>query len=73
MIWNGKYWQFDVFKNIKNYAELMTEEMKIEAFSLTDLEQQKEILKNVCRHKNNLAERTGAINQYGLKKNERAK
>lgn len=49
MIWNGKYWQFDVFKNIKNYAELMTEEMKIEAFSLTDLEQQKEILKNVNR------------------------
>ena len=49
MIWNGKYWQFDVFNNIKNYAELMIEELKMEAYSIADLNEQKEMLKNVNR------------------------
>lgn len=49
MIWNGINWQFDVFGNIKNYAEILIEEMKMEAFKITDLEKQKVMLKNINR------------------------
>lgn len=45
MIWNGQYWQFDVFNNIKNYAEMLIEEMKIEAIQKGDKEQ----IRNVNR------------------------
>ena len=49
MLWNGVYWQFDSFNQIKNYAEILVEEMKMEAFSIQDLEKQKQYLKNVNR------------------------
>lgn len=31
MIWNGKYWQFDVCDQIKNLVEILIEEMRLEA------------------------------------------
>ena len=49
MIWNGTNWQFDYFNNIKNLAEVLIEEMKMECFRLTDLDEQKRRLKNVDR------------------------
>lgn len=49
MMWNGNYWQPDVFLNIKNYAELLIEEMKMEAFRIEDLDERKTYLKNVNR------------------------
>lgn len=49
MIWNGTNWQFDVFNNVKNLAEILIEEMKLECFRLTDLDEQKRQLRNVDR------------------------
>lgn len=49
MIWNGINWQFDMFNNVKNLAEMLIKEMKEEAFSVTDADTQKEMLKNVNR------------------------
>lgn len=49
MIWNGCNWQFDMFGNVKNLAEILIEEMKDECFRLTDLDEQKRRLKNVDR------------------------
>ena len=49
MIWNGINWQFDIFGNVKNLAETLIHEMKDEAFSITDADSQKEMLKNVNR------------------------
>ncbi|MDA3780879.1 MAG: phage/plasmid primase, P4 family [Bacteroidales bacterium] len=49
MFWNNKYWQTDVFNNIKNYAEIVIEDMKISA-KTTDMEDiRKAMLKNVKR------------------------
>lgn len=47
MIWNGSNWQFDVFNNVKNLAEVLIEEMKLEALNCMDADRQKEILRNV--------------------------
>ena len=47
MLWNGSNWQFDVFNNVKNLAEILIEKMKIEALNCTDGDRQKELLRNV--------------------------
>ena len=47
MLWNGSNWQFDIFNNVKNLAEVLIEEMKIEAFNCPDDATQKELLRNV--------------------------
>ena len=47
MLWNSKYWQTDVHNNIKNYAELVIEEMKISAKINDNEEIRIAILKNV--------------------------
>lgn len=47
MLWNGANWQFDVFNNVKNLAEILIEKMKIEALSCNDADKQKQLLKNV--------------------------
>lgn len=49
MIWNGQYWQFDQYKKIKQYAEILVEEMKQQALLCDDPDLQKDILKNVNR------------------------
>ena len=47
MLWNGSNWQFDIFNNVKNLAEILIEKMKMEALSCTDADRQKELLKNI--------------------------
>ena len=47
MLWNGSNWQFDVFNNVKNLAELLIEKMKLEALNCMDADRQKELLRNV--------------------------
>ena len=45
MIWNGQYWQFDQYKKIKQYAEILVEEMKQQALLCDDPDLQKRYLK----------------------------
>ena len=47
MLWNGNYWQFDYFSSVKNYVEIMTEQMRMEAFNLTDLREQSRFFRNI--------------------------
>jgi len=47
MLWNGANWQFDVFNNVKNLAEILIEKMKMEALNCNDADRQKELLRNV--------------------------
>ncbi|NCA68401.1 MAG: hypothetical protein EOM87_10130, partial [Clostridia bacterium] len=49
MIFNGKHWQPDIQLNVKNFAEIIAEEMKYEASMMTDAKRQVEMLKNVQR------------------------
>lgn len=49
MFWNDKNWQADIFNNVKNFAEVVIEEMKQEA-KMTDVEEsRKAIISNVKR------------------------
>lgn len=48
MIYNGKYWQYDAYGTVKNYAEIVIEEMKQEAMS-TNGDRQKKLLNNIKR------------------------
>ena len=48
MIYNGKYWQHDTYKVIKNYAEIVIEEMKQEAM-IAQGDKQKKMLYNIKR------------------------
>lgn len=49
MIWNGKYWQMDVYNNIKNYAELVIEEMKQQVLSMAETNEKKALMNNIKR------------------------
>ena len=49
MIYNGNYWQMDIYNNIKNYAELVIEEMKYKARAIEDADIAKAAQKNVRR------------------------
>jgi putative DNA primase/helicase len=49
MIWNGQYWQHDMYMNVKNMAEVIVEEMKQSAFLMDDYDKQRAVLKNVQR------------------------
>ena len=49
MMYNGKYWQPDVYNNIKNYAELVIEEMKMSAKINDNEDMRKAMMKNVKR------------------------
>ena len=46
-IYNGKYWQNDITKQIKNYAEVIINEMKVQAFQAEDEYDRKQKMKNV--------------------------
>lgn len=48
-IWNGKFWQTDVTKQIKNYAEVIINDMKVEAMMCDFEQERKEKLSNVKR------------------------
>lgn len=47
MSWNGNYWQYDVFNNVKNLAELVIEEMKLQAKSIESEDAKKAMLTNI--------------------------
>lgn len=49
MVWNDKFWQFDSYGTIKNYAELVIEQMKLQAKYVDDENVRKAILANVKR------------------------
>ena len=47
MIWNGKYWQYDVTESVKNYIEILAEKMLIESQSLDNMLEKLKFLKNI--------------------------
>ena len=47
MIWNGKYWQYDVTEEVKNYVEILAEKMTYECGSLSDMNERMRVLKNI--------------------------
>ena len=49
MFYNGAFWQTDVFGNIKNYAEVVVEEMRQKAKTIEDEEVRKAMAHNVKR------------------------
>ena len=48
MIYNGKYWQADTYSYVKNYAEIVIEEMKQETLAAQG-DHQKKLLTNIKR------------------------
>lgn len=49
MIWNGKYWQHDLYNNIKNFAELVIEDMKQQVMMMEETAEKKAMLNNIKR------------------------
>lgn len=49
MIWNGKYWQTDIYNNLKNFAEIIAEEFKQQAMMLGFSDQAKALHRNINR------------------------
>ena len=49
MVWNDKFWQTDVYGTIKNYAELVIEQMKLQAKYVDNDNMRTAILSNVKR------------------------
>lgn len=47
MIWNNKYWQYDTTESVKNLIEILAEKMLYELRSVTDMNQQMRVLKNI--------------------------
>lgn len=47
LIWNGKWWQYDIMGKINIFADLMINEMKLEAQHIDDEKLRKETLGNI--------------------------
>lgn len=47
MIWNGKYWQYDVQDYVKNYIEILAEKMLFESNSINDMNERVRVIKNI--------------------------
>ena len=47
MIWNGNYWQTDIFEDVKNYIEILAEKMLVESNSVNDMNERIRILRNI--------------------------
>ena len=47
MIWNGRYWQYDVTEDVKNYIEVLAEKMSLESQNISDMTQRLRFLKNI--------------------------
>lgn len=47
MVWNGKYWQYDVTESIKNYTEILAEKMSYESNSISDMNERLRVMKNI--------------------------
>lgn len=49
MIWNGKYWQNDYSNDIRNLVCLLSEDMRTQAFKISDEDKRRECLKAADR------------------------
>jgi len=47
MSWNGKYWQYDLYNNVKNLAEMVIEEMKQQAKKIDGENERKAMFLNI--------------------------
>lgn len=47
MIWNGNYWQYDVTESIKNYIEILAEQMLYESNNQSDVQERIRMIKNI--------------------------
>lgn len=47
MIWNGRYWQYDVTESVKNLIEILAEKMLFESNSVTDMNERVRIARNI--------------------------
>jgi len=75
MLWNGKYWQYDIKDKIRDLVLIMAEKMKQEAYSITDLPTQVRIFKNIDyiynnSGKNNLLKEAQHIGEIPVLNNE---
>ena len=49
MFYNGKYWQYDVNKHVKNLAEIVIEDMKQESRLINEPKEKKRFDENIKR------------------------
>lgn len=49
MLWNGEYWEVDMFDRIKQYAEIVIEQMRQQVLNETNLETRKKMTQNINR------------------------
>jgi putative DNA primase/helicase len=49
MFWNDEFWQTDIYNNIRNFAEVVVEEMKLKLNSVETEEVRKAMLSNIKR------------------------
>lgn len=47
MIWNGKYWQYDVTESVKNYVEILAERMTYESSNIRDVKEWTRFINNI--------------------------
>ncbi len=47
MVWNGKYWQYDVTESVKNLIEILAERMLFDSNAVTDMNEKLRIIKNI--------------------------
>ena len=47
MIWNGKFWQYDVQEYVKNYIEVLAEKMLFETNNIYDMNERVRCIKNI--------------------------
>ena len=47
MMWNGKYWQYDVTESVKNYIEILAEHMLYESNNINDVQERIRMIKNI--------------------------
>lgn len=47
MIWNGRYWQYDVTESVKNFIEILAERMLYDSNAVAYMNEKMRIIKNV--------------------------
>lgn len=62
MIWNGKYWEFDYTNRIRNYVEVLAEQLKVEMAGVEDEETRKKTIANI-KHILNKAGKDATLNE----------
>ena len=47
MVWNGRYWQYDITESVKNYIEILAERMTYESSDVRDVKEFARSIKNI--------------------------